>query len=721
MAEEVIKITADISSLRTQLDAAEKSLDKLNQTAGKTGDSITTSQQEAAASTKQTTEAIKEQGSVTGDLKNKFTDLLKSSPFGRLAIMLNGYAASMRAATTATTATTIAVRVFTKALMATGIGLIVVALGSLVAAFKTTEQGQNRFAKLLGILGSIVGNFVDLLATFGNKLMDVFLSPREALQSFAKLLRENIINRFEGLIELVPKLGEAISLLFKGEFAAAGKVATDAVGKVALGVESVTDNIKAAGQATKDFIDEQIREAKIAADIADKRAKADKLEREAIVDRAKAESQINELRLKAKQQDQFSSQERIKALKEAQAIEESLIDKEIAFLKLRADALTLENSLAGSTKESLLEEAQAQAELLKAQADRIAVQRSMQDEMNDINSSIRRQAVLEAKQKADENKALLKAGEEMSRAIQKQREEEIALILKNAEAVIDSLKTEIEKRDELYNENKKALQAALDAELIAYEQYTDAIRRLDEKLAADKEKGKEEEDKKAEDDRKKQLQDEIDYQKALGAARVQIAQNIIDTLSIIASDNAEATKALAVFQALLNAYLSITSVLSDTTIPTVVKPFLAASIGALAFAQVAKIQATEVPSFFTGTEYLELNGNRKGRDTIPVMAHEGEAIIPADKNARYPGLASAWIKGDLDSYIRREHLDPILKRNKEYQDQVNATYLAHAFASMNNNLDDTRIVSELKRSRRVSEDMVWVLQQSQTRRNRYRA
>jgi hypothetical protein len=551
--------------------------------------------------------------------------------------------------------------------------------------------------------------------------MDVFLSPREALQSFAKLLRENIINRFEGLIELVPKLGEAISLLFKGEFAAAGKVATDAVGKVALGVESVTDNIKAAGQATKDFIDEQIREAKIAADIADKRAKADKLEREAIVDRAKAESQINELRLKAKQQDQFSSQERIKALKEAQAIEESLIDKEIAFLKLRADALTLENSLAGSTKESLLEEAQAQAELLKAQADRIAVQRSMQDEMNDINSSIRRQAVLEAKQKADENKALLKAGEEMSRAIQKQREEEIALILKNAEAVIDSLKTEIEKRDELYNENKKALQAALDAELIAYEQYTDAIRRLDEKLAADKEKGKEEEDKKAEDDRKKQLQDEIDYQKALGAARVQIAQNIIDTLSIIASDNAEATKALAVFQALLNAYLSITSVLSDTTIPTVVKPFLAASIGALAFAQVAKIQATEVPSFFTGTEYLELNGNRKGRDTIPVMAHEGEAIIPADKNARYPGLASAWIKGDLDSYIRREHLDPILKRNKEYQDQVNATYLAHAFASMNNNLDDTRIVSELKRSRRVSEDMVWVLQQSQTRRNRYRA
>jgi hypothetical protein len=103
------------------------------------------------------------------------------------------------------------------------------------------------------------------------------------------------------------------------------------------------------------------------------------------------------------------------------------------------------------------------------------------------------------------------------------------------------------------------------------------------------------------------------------------------------------------------------------------------------------------------------------------MAHEGEAIIPASKNAEYPGLATAWINGDLDQYITSAAIEPILRQNKDYQDKVNATYMAQAFNTMTGTLNDTRIVSELKRSRRVSEDMVWVLQKSQTRRNRYRA
>ena len=41
--------------------------------------------------------------------------------------------------------------------------------------------------------------------------------------NFVDLIKENIINRFEGLLELIPQLGKAINALFKGNFSEAGK------------------------------------------------------------------------------------------------------------------------------------------------------------------------------------------------------------------------------------------------------------------------------------------------------------------------------------------------------------------------------------------------------------------------------------------------------------------------------------------------------------------
>ncbi len=43
--------------------------------------------------------------------------------------------------------------------------------------------------------------------------------------------------------------------------------------------------------------------------------------------------------------------------------------------------------------------------------------------------------------------------------------------------------------------------------------------------------------------------------------------------------------------------------------------------------------------YFQGTPYLELGENPKGRDTIPVMAHEGERIIPTADNLAIGGRA----------------------------------------------------------------------------------
>ena len=152
------------------------------------------------------------------------------------------------------------------------------------------------------------------------RLYLVFENPKQAIKDFSNLIKENIVNRFEGLMELIPALGKAVALLFKGEFSEAGKVAANAVGKVALGVEDVVDKTQAAISATKDFIDEIVKEGKIAGQIADQRAKADKLDRDLIIERANANRDRADLLEKAVNKEKFNLQERIGFLKEAGAI-----------------------------------------------------------------------------------------------------------------------------------------------------------------------------------------------------------------------------------------------------------------------------------------------------------------------------------------------------------------------------------------------------------------
>jgi hypothetical protein len=274
------------------------------------------------------------------------------------------------------------------AIIATGLGALLLVITSIAAAFNSSEEGQNKYAKIMGIIGVVTGNLVDLLADLGEKLISAFENPQESLESFGKLIQENLVNRFNGLLELLPQLGNAINLLFEGKFSEAGKVAVNAVAKVSLGVENITDKIEGAIDATKRFIDEQLEEGATAAKVADMRAKADKIERKLIVERSIAESKIAQLRLKSRQEDEFGAEERMAALIEAQKLEDELLDKETQYLELRKNAQILENTFSRTNKENLTKEAQAIAAVNNQVAARANTARQLQRELNAIAGQI---------------------------------------------------------------------------------------------------------------------------------------------------------------------------------------------------------------------------------------------------------------------------------------------------------------------------------------------
>lgn len=304
---------------------------------------------------------------------------------------------------------------------------IVVVMGALKEAFTSSEEGQNAWNKVTTVASALLGNFTDLLAKLGDALIWVFTNPKQALMDFAELVKQNIINRFVGMLELFPAIGKAIKLVFEGEFEKAGKVAFDAVAKVTTGVDGMTDKIQAGIDATKAFTDELSKEAKEAQRVADMRAKADKIERELLVKRADIEAKIADLRLKAKDAENYSEAERAKFLKQAQALNNNIYKQEEEALRLKYEAQKLENTFSRTNKENMDKEAQALAALSQAERNRLNANREMQEQVTSLNNVARQKEIAKTKEEQDKMFAEMEMKQKMYNAKNRELTAETAL------------------------------------------------------------------------------------------------------------------------------------------------------------------------------------------------------------------------------------------------------------------------------------------------------
>ena len=263
------------------------------------------------------------------------------------------------------------------AIIATGIGALLIAVTSLAAAFTRSEEGQNKFSKLMGVMGAITGQFLDLLAGLGDKLIWVFTSPREALTSFVELIKSQIINRFNAAIDTVGFLGKAIKKVFEGDFSGAMDAAKEAGNSYVDVLTGVENSLEKVTTGVKDFVKETVKEAETAAKIADMRANIDKTARELVVERAEADAKIAKLREIAADKFNVSVEERIQALKDAAALEDGIAAKELKLAKQRLEAHQLQMSLGLDDKAALDEEAKLIAAVSKVEEDRATKQRML--------------------------------------------------------------------------------------------------------------------------------------------------------------------------------------------------------------------------------------------------------------------------------------------------------------------------------------------------------
>jgi hypothetical protein len=499
LAEVVTRYVADVSDFQAKLKEVEASVKDVEQASVSSQKKVNKEIVDAASKRKQlikeeeadlkelekrrkgsfSVKEIKEYNKSIAETKDRIKTLKGEN--GGLSKSFDGIPGPIGKVVTGLKSATTAARAF----IATPLGLILaaisVAIFAVSAAFRNSEEGQNKFNKIAGVTSAILGNIVDLFADLGEKIIGAFENPKEAISGLYEFLKSQLLNRvlavpeiFMGVWDTVASSFSAFSAKFRtiaSEIPIIGKgidkekaekdfsEATDnilaGVKRTANGIiqlqTGVVDFLDKATDATKKFIKENEREAKLAAQVADDRAKADKIERDLIVERAKLESKIADLKLKSRQIEQFNAEQRRDFILEAQKLEEGLLSKEQEVLKLRRDAISLENTFARSSKENLKAEAEAKAAVFQVEARRLEQARSTQRELNRLNGEIE-------KDRDELNKSLVEA---RIASITDARERELQALDETFKEKISKIKGESEEENEL---RSLLLQQRLDAE-----------------------------------------------------------------------------------------------------------------------------------------------------------------------------------------------------------------------------------------------------------------
>ena len=582
MANQEVKITFEIDGIKQEVSSVQELRDEMK----KLG--------------KDTKEAGKE-STIFTDMKDRFNDA--TSGLKKVIMSFKGLKG---------------------AIAATGIGALIVALGSLISYFQNSEEGSRKLAIATEALGIIWGKITDAAAQLGEKLVWVFENPKEALMNFVDLVKQNIINRFEGLLKLVPRLGEAINQLFKGNFSEAGKIAADAVGQVVTGVTDITDKVSEMGeQAVEAFnsLKEEVNEAVDAATRLVDLTRAIRDQQQAlVVDNAKLNKEL-ETQQKIAEDTTLTYDERKTALEAVGEAQIKLAENLAAQARNEEELLRLQIAQEGNYEKR--EELETQ--LAEATASRIEAETALELQKQDAAKITRELELEELDRKKAINDMINQLNVEAIDNEWNRRQEELRIAEEAALAELELLKaTDAEKQAVLdaYQQKKYDLEAEkaltlneLIKELTA-EDITNQWDKAAQELAIQEDKalkelellGATEEQKQAVRDKfaaksKKLEQDKADFETNIRKQTTQqslaSASALFGNIAGLVGEGSALGKAAAVAQTTIDTYQSATAAYKSVVGIPVVGPALAPVAAGVAVAgglmNVKKILSTKVP------------------------------------------------------------------------------------------------------------------------------
>ena len=340
------------------------------------------------------TKFIKENSSETAKQKmniGNYSDAVKGiSPqldgiINKLQDMYKGLKAQkdmLIASTAATNGTSTALKLFRIALISTGIGAIVVALGSLVAYLSTTQAGIDAVTSVTRPLVAVFQSLLGVAQRVGESLFKAFSEPKKLMSDLSEFIKNNLINRFSAFAVILDGI---VNMDFK-------KITNGAL-QLSTGVENLIDKTKKAGQETGKFF----------ADSFEKGKQIDKLQKDIEKSTLKynaAQIEVNDeldRQLLISKDTSLSFAEREKASRKIIELTKQNGEEEAKIIEMQIKKLELEQSLNDTSREGNQEMIDLQTKLDDAK------DRGIQSEMEQLRviGGARKEAAAIAKEQRE--------------------------------------------------------------------------------------------------------------------------------------------------------------------------------------------------------------------------------------------------------------------------------------------------------------------------------
>lgn len=322
-----------------------------------------------------------------------------STPFvnfvqtGRLA------PAALNATAAATGNVSTGMKVLRGAIIATGIGALVVVLGSLITYFTSTQEGIDKVNKVLTPLKVVFQTLIGVVQNFGKYLLEAITHPKQMLIDLLDFLKGQFMNRLTGMIDVFKGIGKIIT----GDIKEGIKQVGEAAAQTVTGVENVVGKVKDAGKAMSDTIDEAIKRGQRIEEINQKLSSSE----------ADFIQQTAELKQLFKEQNMIAEDTtKIFAEREEAAKKSIEIQKQINKLAedrngLEQELLNLKFASNDTSDADRAELARKKAELAEQAAARIEAITTQNNKVNTIRKAANDQANAQAKEAADKARAHL--------------------------------------------------------------------------------------------------------------------------------------------------------------------------------------------------------------------------------------------------------------------------------------------------------------------------
>tara|TARA_R110002050_G_scaffold39563_2_gene96742 strand:+ start:2692 stop:4713 length:2022 start_codon:yes stop_codon:yes gene_type:complete len=290
------------------------------------------------------------------------------------------------------------------AMMATGIGALVVLVGSLVAYFTQTKRGAELLQVATAGLGAIFGKITDVLSSLGEVLITAFTSPQKVLDSLLEKGQavvdwgKDLWTMYLKYVKLVfegMKVGFIAAAIAAAEFFSLGLADTTGLQKklqeakdavveakeeLVVAAKVVAEPFVEAFVAAKDAVNNFVKDVSAAvgqASALERRAVALKdAQRELGVEFAQTRETMNELRLVGEDTTKEIGV-RIAAIEEAGALEADLAAKSLLLAQEAVDIKRAQNDITESTAEDLQALADLEIALSSAQIESAGKQRAL--------------------------------------------------------------------------------------------------------------------------------------------------------------------------------------------------------------------------------------------------------------------------------------------------------------------------------------------------------